>query len=279
MGRRIILWVVAAALLLPTLCKTNEYADDDLHVTEVEDGEPARGQPRSKVPKHAKRATPTKHGAKPHAGVHVTYKNAAGEDKDLDEDLRRACGRADLQEIRKLLDLRKEITDLEDADIHSRDKYGNGLLHDAARQGLLDVARLLLEDGGHDVNLENGMADRPLHMSAAAGHVIYRLSLSVSVCLSVSLSPSLPPSPSLSLSAASGQLPMTELLVKHGAEIDPQTSWGMTPMYWTAHGGSEAHIEVARFLLSRGAGAAASLSLSLSLFLSLSLSLSFSLSL
>ena len=172
MGRRTVLWVAAAVLLLPTLCKTNEYADDDLHVTDVEDGEPARRQPRRKVPKHAKRATPTKRGAKPHAGIHVTYKSATGEDKDLDEDLRQACDRADLQEIRKLLEIRKEITDLEGADIHPRDKYGNGLLHGAARQGLIDVAMLLLEDGGHDVNLENGMADRPLHMSAASGHVI-----------------------------------------------------------------------------------------------------------
>jgi len=119
-----------------------------------------------------------------------------------------------------------QIAEAEGADQHPRDKYGNAPLHDVARRGLLEVAEVLIEEGGpfspsfsvifnrkclfpcilirkclfpcilgHDVNLENGMADRALHMSAA-----------------------------------SGQLAMTKLLVEHGAEIDPQTSWGMTPL-------------------------------------------------
>ncbi len=220
MGRRIILWIVVAALLLPTLCETTQSADDDdLQVTEAAEDETADQRP-GKTPRRGKRTTRTKRASSPEvpAGIHVTYKNADGEDKDLDDDLRRACSRSDLQEIRKLLDIRKEITDLEGADIHPRDNYGNSLLHDVARQGRVDVARLLLEEGGHDANLQNGMADRPLHMSAA-----------------------------------SAQLPMTKLLVKHGSDIDPQTSWGMTPMYWAANGGSKAHVKVARFLLSQGA--------------------------
>jgi ankyrin repeat protein len=220
MSRRVILWAVVAALLLPTLCETTRFADDDdLQVTEAAPDASADQQPR-KTRKRTKPATRTKRTTKSEvpAGIHVTYKNADGDDKDLDDDLRRACGRADLQEIRRLLGIRKEITDLEGADIHPRDKYGNSLLHDVARQGRVDVARLLLEEGGHDANLQNGMADRPLHMSAA-----------------------------------SAQLPMTKLLVKHGADIDPQTSWGMTPMYWAANGGSKAHVAVARFLLSQGA--------------------------
>ena len=199
-------------LLLPAICDANEADDDDsFEVTEVA-GDPAG---RARQPREQKKRK--KQPPKAPTGIHVTYKNADGEEKDLDDDLRQACDRADLQEIRKLLDIRKEITDHEGADIHPRDKYGNAPLHDAARQGRVEVAQVLLE-GGHDANLENGMADRPLHMSAA-----------------------------------SGQLAMTKLLVEHGAEIDPQTSWGMTPMYWTANGGSPAHIKVARYLISRGA--------------------------
>ena len=85
-----------------------------------------------------------------------------------------------------------QIAEAEGADQHPRDKYGNAPLHDVARRGLVEVAEVLIEEGGHNVNLQNGMADRALHMSAA-----------------------------------SGQLAMTELLVEHGAEIDPETSWGM----------------------------------------------------
>lgn len=216
MGRRPMLWVVATALYLATLCETLE-SDDELQVTEVADDEVADEHPGTAA-KHTKRTKRTKRNTRAAAGIQVTYKTADGEDKDLDDDLREACSRRDLLEMGRLLDIRKEITDIEGADIHSRDKYGNGLLHDAARQGQLEVAKLLLGQGGHDVNLQNGMGDRPLHMSSA-----------------------------------SGQLPMTKLLVEHGADIDPQTSWGMTPMYWAAHGGTKAHIEVAHFLLSRRA--------------------------
>ena len=135
MGRRIILWIVVAALLLPTLCETTQSADDDdLQVTEAAEDETADQRP-GKTPRRGKRTTRTKRASSPEvpAGIHVTYKNADGEDKDLDDDLRRACSRSDLQEIRKLLDIRKEITDLEGADIHPRDNYGNSLLHDVAR--------------------------------------------------------------------------------------------------------------------------------------------------
>ena len=47
----------------------------------------AADQPTGKTPKRGKRATRAKRTSKPEvpAGIHVTYKNANGEDKDLDE--------------------------------------------------------------------------------------------------------------------------------------------------------------------------------------------------
>ena len=90
MSRRVILWAVVAALLLPTLCETTRFADDDdLQVTEAAPDASADQQPR-KTRKRTKPATRTKRTTKSEvpAGIHVTYKNADGDDKDLDDDLR-----------------------------------------------------------------------------------------------------------------------------------------------------------------------------------------------
>ena len=199
----------AAALLLLALAHTHGE-DDSFEVSDEDDAANARARgaprrPRGQQPEQA-------------GGIHVTYKDSDGVEHDLDDDLRAACREGDLPEISRLLGIRKELTDIESADVHPRDEYGNAPLHDAARRGQVEVAKLLLDEGGHDVNLENGMKDRPLHMSAA-----------------------------------SGQLAMTKALVRRGAQLDPQTSWGMTPLYWTANGGSRKHRSVARYLLKKGA--------------------------
>jgi ankyrin repeat protein len=153
------------------------------------------------------------------AGVRVTYTDSAGQDRDLDTDLRLACNSAHLQSCAELLELRREIAALEGFDRYLRDEYGNTPLHDAARRGLVEVAELLLDEGGYNVNVENRMGDRPLHMSAASGH-----------------------------------LGMTKvLLLDHGAYIDPHTSWGMSPLFWSASGSSHNHVQVARFLIQQGA--------------------------
>ena len=155
----------------------------------------------------------------PADGVRVFVTDDDGGERDLDDDLRLACNSAELERASELLDVRREIEAVEKLDRHPRDAYGNSPLHDVARRGLLQVAELLLDEGSYDVNLANGMGDIALHMSAAAGHVT-----------------------------------MSKLLVEHGAQVDAQTSWGMTPLWWSASGGDgRKHIQVARFLLARGA--------------------------
>ena len=151
------------------------------------------------------------------AGINVTYKNADGEERNLDEDIRVAAVSGNLKDLKKLLDIRKEISSLEGAEVSPRDKYGNSPLHDVARRGLIDVAEILL-GAGYAANLKNGMGDTPLHMAAS-----------------------------------SGRLPMTKLLLEHGAELDGPTNWGMTPLYWAANGGSDNHLNVAKYLVSKGA--------------------------
>ena len=99
-------------LLLPVLHGAYSSADDDSF--EVSDAVPgdaaaaANAPPpppgRKKNPKKPKKSAPVKS-----AGIHVTYKNADGEDKDLDDELRLACNRGDLEEVRKMLDIRKEV--------------------------------------------------------------------------------------------------------------------------------------------------------------------------
>lgn len=155
----------------------------------------------------------------PADSIRVIVTDDDGSERDLDDDLRLACNSAELERASELLDVRREVEAVENLDPHPRDAYGNSPLHDVARRGLLQVAELLLDEGAYDVNLANGMGDVALHMSAAAGHST-----------------------------------MTKLLVEHGAHIDAQTLWGMTPLWWSASGGDgRKHIQVARFLLARGA--------------------------
>eukprot|EP01043_Picozoa_sp_COSAG02_P065515 COSAG02_NODE_9914_length_2076_cov_2.026302_1_plen_447_part_00 len=155
----------------------------------------------------------------PADGIRVIVTDDDGVERDLDDDLRLACNSAELERASELLDVRRQIEAVERLDRHPRDAYGNSPLHDVARRGLLQVAELLLDEGSYDVNLANGMGDIALHMSAAAGHST-----------------------------------MSKLLVEHGAQVDAQTSWGMTPLWWSASGGDgRKHIQVARFLLARGA--------------------------
>lgn len=144
---------------------------------------------------------------------------ADGSERDLDDDLRLACNLADLERVSELLEWRREIEAVEGFGRHPRDADGNSPLHDAARRGLVEVAELLLDEGEYDVDIANGMGDRPLHMSAASGH-----------------------------------LGMTKVLVEHGAQVDALTSWGMTALWWSASEGSgQQHVQVAQFLLKKGA--------------------------
>lgn len=161
--------------------------------------------------------------------VRFTYTDAGGGERDLDDDLRLACNSADLERASELLLVRRELGAAEVGlvDRHPRDRYANSPLHDVARRGLVDVAELLLDEGGYDVDVANGMGDRPLHMSAASGH-----------------------------------LSMTKTLLQSGAQVDPRTVWGMTPLWWAVSGDSSddnsaAHFRVAELLLRHGADVSA----------------------
>jgi ankyrin repeat protein len=178
-----------------------------------------RRRKRPPPPPSPAAAAPSNSEAAEGEGVQVMITGADGSERDLDDDLRLACNLADLERVSELLEWRREIEAVEGFGRHPRDADGNSPLHDAARRGLVEVAELLLDEGEYDVDIANGMGDRPLHMSAASGH-----------------------------------LGMTKVLVEHGAQVDALTSWGMTALWWSASEGSgQQHVQVAQFLLKKGA--------------------------
>lgn len=103
----------------------------------------------------------------------------------------------------------------EHSDLIKPDENKWTLLHFAARDGLYDVCKLLLENGA-DVNVSNKKGMTPLHLAAWNG------------C----------------------PLEIIELLIAHNADVNAETDIGQTPLHWLAYRGN---VKVCRFLLEHKA--------------------------
>ncbi|MDX2270794.1 MAG: ankyrin repeat domain-containing protein [Cyanobacteriota bacterium] len=99
------------------------------------------------------------------------------------------------------------------ADVHLTDQAGASPLHQAARNGLAEVAQGLIEAGA-DVNAEFGSGGIPLHFAAWQG-----------------------------------DLPLTQLLLDKGSEVNRADGYGLTPLAIALDLG---HQEVATLLRQYG---------------------------
>eukprot|EP01052_Picozoa_sp_SAG31_P031778 SAG31_NODE_3407_length_4307_cov_8.014971_3_plen_356_part_00 len=153
----------------------------------------------------------------------------------------------DVEELRRLHGIRTEIASAEKADLVPTDKYGNSVLHEAARRGLVEVVDALLELDGYTVDMRNGAQDTPLHMASAAGHPeVAQLLLENGATVEVSIAES-----------ECSEYIVWPYIVSHAiyanAVCQAQTAWTMTPLYWAANGGQPGHRKVAKLLLNEGA--------------------------
>eukprot|EP01051_Picozoa_sp_SAG22_P018975 SAG22_NODE_3359_length_1758_cov_10.438819_1_plen_380_part_00 len=222
----VLLVLLLQCALAPRLCLAAEDADSE-QLT-VEEAEASHPPPAPAPPPPARKGSKKGGGGggkrrgprppQPTGGVHVTYKDADGNEKDLDDEIRRAAISGDTVELRRLHGIRKEIAEAEGAPLAPQDKYGNTALHETARRGLTEVVEDLLELEGYTVDMRNGMQDTPLHMACAAG-----------------------------------QVEAARVLLEGGAALGAETAWSMTPLYWAANGGGPGHLKVAELLLNRGA--------------------------
>lgn len=103
---------------------------------------------------------------------------------------------------------------LNGVDVNSRDIFGdNAGLHWAARLGLAEMARLLI-DNGADLNIRNDEGFTPLH--GAAGE---------------------------------GQKELVVILIAHGADVNARNKRGWTPLRWAE---AQSQKEMARILVAAG---------------------------
>jgi ankyrin repeat protein len=152
-----------------------------------------------------------------------------------------AAGRGDVEEVKRML-IR--------VDPNTRDICGRAPLHYAAREGRVEVIKLLLERGAYP-NAWDNCDKTPLHYAAERGDVeIVRLLLEKGAYPNARDYRGRTP---LHEAAKNGHVDIVRLLLEHGANPNALTfaDWGeVTPLYYAAEKG---YIEIVRLLVRRGA--------------------------
>ncbi|XP_052265579.1 ankyrin-2-like isoform X3 [Dreissena polymorpha] len=144
---------------------------------------------------------------------------------------------------------------------HSTAKNGYTPLHIAAKKNQMDIATTLLEYGAKpDAESKNGFS--PLHLASQEGHtdmVSLLLEHKANVNAKSHIGQfvdgtshnGLTP---MHLAAQEDKVPVAEVLVKYGSQIDPQTKAGYTPLHTACHFGQ---MNMVRFLLDHQASVSA----------------------
>jgi ankyrin repeat protein len=141
-----------------------------------------------------------------------------------------------------------DILTKQNTDVNMRDKYGYTALLIAAKNRRWDVAKLLSQRHA-DVTICDWSCNNVLHLAAESGHtefVAYLLDtkqIDIECCNSHQQTP-------LWLAAQSGRLQVTDLLLKHNANLHVKDKDGFTPLEAATAG---CHLDVAQLLLEHGA--------------------------
>ncbi|KAN0137681.1 Ankyrin repeat-containing domain protein [Lactarius tabidus] len=156
-----------------------------------------------------------------------------------------AAPRGHLEITRMLLELK--------ADVNSQDDEGSTPLQRASqvqRERKSDIMRLLL-DYGANVNVYDKCRNTLLHFAASEGHIeVARMLLERGADVNFKNDEGLAPLQRASQVPQEGKSVVMRLLLDYGANADLYDKRRNTPLHFAA---SEGHLEVARMLLERGA--------------------------
>lgn len=117
-------------------------------------------------------------------------------------------------------------------------------LHVASSQGHVEVARILL-DHGADATVQDKYGWTPLHKASEGGHAEV-------VLLLLEYDPNATTQDNLGLTPFTGDVTVTPVPVKHGANATARNKLGSTPLHQACRSG-QVQLEVARILLDHGA--------------------------
>lgn len=136
----------------------------------------------------------------------------------------------------------------EGANVNGRNSGGRTPLHEAVRDGLTDIANVLI-DSGADVNATTrGFGETPLHYAVRFGHsdlvdILIKAGANVNAVDKDGLTP-------LHEAADDGNTVLASVLIDAGADVDTRDKKGRTPLYLAIEGGNP---QVAKLLRDAGA--------------------------
>ena len=139
---------------------------------------------------------------------------------------------------------------LEHGDANAHDAEGWTALHIAARNGNVEIARLLLAQPGIDVNVKNKWKSTPLMLAAGVGHLEVVELLLGHADTKVDLQAAYYGRTALIEAALNGHLDVVEKLVAHGADVNATDKTGRNSALIEAV--KNDHGEVATYLLRSG---------------------------
>lgn len=133
------------------------------------------------------------------------------------------------------------------ADVNTRDKLGETLLHMAAVRGYREMSSLLIAEGA-EVNAKDERGLTPLHAAAWGGYQdILTLLINKGADINARSAEGMTP---LHMAALSGQAKIIDQLILKGAEINARSADGMTPLHAAAF---EGHLGAVESLVANGA--------------------------
>lgn len=131
------------------------------------------------------------------------------------------------------------------ADISTKDNHGKTPLHIAAKRGLLDIAKFLLDKGADIDAQENKFGRAPLHLAAAKGHLdIVKYLIEKGADVDV-YQGGWSYSTALHLAAQKGHLDIVKYLIEKGANPKATDGGGKTPLQRATQKG---HSDIVEYL-------------------------------
>jgi ankyrin repeat protein len=127
----------------------------------------------------------------------------------------------------------KRILSIRNINVNVKDVYGRTPLHWAARNGRIEIARLLLQNGA-EVNAKDNIGFTPLHFAASKGHVdILQLLVEYGANLEAQDNTGYG---ALHFAAFYGHLPfIQELILRCHVEINARSNNGETALWMARH--------------------------------------------
>jgi ankyrin repeat protein len=152
------------------------------------------------------------------------------------------------------LDIVRILLDRAGANTNARDWLNCTPLHGAASEGHLEIVRILLDRAGSDANARDKYNSTPLHLAAEQGHLeIVQILLAQNADANAADDRGWTP---LDLACCNEHWEVAQLLIEQGgASVNVQRYDGGTPLHIVCSKGGRRPVDVAQLMLDRGADA------------------------